>query len=35
VYLKELQPWRTMMFAIGLLSLLGLMVQIVMAVLAA
>jgi prostaglandin-E synthase 1 len=34
VYLHELQPWRTMMFAIGLLSLVGLMVQIVMAVMA-
>ena len=34
VYLKELQPWRTMMFAISLFSLIGLMVQIVMAVMA-
>jgi len=34
VYLKELQPWRTIMFGISLLSLMGLMVQIVMAIMA-
>ena len=32
VYIKALQPWRTMMFAVGLLSLLGMMVLIVRAV---
>ena len=35
VYIKALQPWRTMMFAVGLLSLLGMMVLIVRAVLTA
>jgi microsomal prostaglandin-E synthase 1 len=35
VYINELQPWRTMFFAIGLFSLIGMMVQIVLAVLAA
>ena len=32
VYLNELQPWRTVFFAIGGLSLLGMMVQIVIVV---
>jgi microsomal prostaglandin-E synthase 1 len=34
VYIKGIQPWRTIVFAIGLLSLVGLIVQILMAVLA-
>lgn len=34
-YLNGVQPWRTVFFAIGLLSLVGLMVMSVMAVLAA
>lgn len=34
VYLKGLQPWRTMMYAVGALSLVGLIVQILIAVLA-
>lgn len=34
VYLNELQPWRTVTFAIGVFSLIGLVVQILMAVLA-
>ena len=32
VYINELQPWRTMFFAIGTFSLIGMMVQIIMAV---
>jgi prostaglandin-E synthase 1 len=35
VYIKALQPWRTMMFAVGLLSLTGMMVLILRAVLTA
>jgi prostaglandin-E synthase 1 len=34
VYIKEMQPWRTVMYAIGALSLVGMMVLILMAVLA-
>src|SRR4051812_16831729 len=34
VYINELQPWRTMMYAIASFSLIGLVVQILMAVLA-
>jgi prostaglandin-E synthase 1 len=34
VYIKEMQPWRTMTYAIGSFALLGMMVQIVLAVLA-
>jgi uncharacterized MAPEG superfamily protein len=34
VYLKEMQPWRTIFFAIGSLALVGMMVQIVIAVVA-
>ncbi len=34
VYIKELQPFRTMSFAIGTIALLGMMAQIVLAVLA-
>lgn len=34
-YLNGAQPWRTIFFGIGLLSLLGLMIMSVMAVLAA
>ena len=34
VYIKALQPWRTMMFAIGALSLVALIVQIIIAVVA-
>lgn len=34
-YLNGVQPWRTIFFGIGLLSLLGLMVMSVMAVVAA
>jgi prostaglandin-E synthase 1 len=34
VYVKGLQPWRTMFFAIGALSLVGMMVQIGLALLA-
>ena len=35
VYVNEAQPWRTMFFAIGSFSLIGMMVQIVLSVLAA
>jgi prostaglandin-E synthase 1 len=34
VYIKELQPWRTLCFAIGALSLVAMMVMIMMTVLA-
>lgn len=34
VYIKELQPWRTMMYAIGALALLGMMVLSLLTVLA-
>ena len=34
VYLKELQPWRTMMYAVGSLALVGMMVVSLMAVFA-
>lgn len=34
VYLKAMQPWRTMFFAIGALSLIAMMVQIMIVVLA-
>jgi prostaglandin-E synthase 1 len=34
VYIKELQPFRTMSYAIASLALIGMMVQIVLAVLA-
>jgi microsomal prostaglandin-E synthase 1 len=34
VYIKELQPWRTVCFAIGALSLVAMMVLILMTVLA-
>jgi prostaglandin-E synthase 1 len=34
VYIKALQPWRTVTFAIGVLSLLGLIVQILILALA-
>lgn len=33
VYIKALQPWRTIAYALGALSLLGMAVQIVLAVL--
>ena len=33
VYIKELQPFRTMSYAIGAFALIGMMVQIVLAVL--
>lgn len=31
-YLKQLQPWRTVMFALGQLTLLGMMVQLLLKV---
>ena len=34
VYLNELQPWRTMLYAISALALLGMVVLIVLAILA-
>lgn len=34
VYIKGLQPWRTMFFGVSLLALVGLMVQILIKVLA-
>jgi prostaglandin-E synthase 1 len=34
VYIKALQPWRTMMYALGAFALVGMMVQIVLAVVA-
>jgi prostaglandin-E synthase 1 len=34
VYLNELQPWRTIMYAIGALSLVGMMVLSILAVMA-
>ncbi len=34
VYIRELQPWRTICYAVGALALLGMVLQIVLAVLA-
>jgi prostaglandin-E synthase 1 len=33
VYLKAMQPWRTMLFGVSVLALIGMIVQVVLAVL--